>query len=179
MQRMDKSWGNRPLIIHSSVCLFQWLETVWQMTCVALPRDFNRHIATLRQNMCTHMCRLFWLTEVNHITMSGCLHWPGVLIRHHDDVIKWEHFPRYWPFVRGIHRSPVNSPSQRPVTRSFDAFFDLRLNKRLGKQSWRRWFEMPLRSLWRHRNDGLRFLHHAHWKLGVVMGPILSSLMTL
>ena len=27
----------------------------------------------------------------------------------HDDVIKWKHFPRYWPFVRGIHRSPVNS----------------------------------------------------------------------
>ena len=28
----------------------------------------------------------------------------------HDDVIKWRHLPRYWPFVRGIHRSPVNSP---------------------------------------------------------------------
>ena len=28
----------------------------------------------------------------------------------HDDVIKWNHFPRYWTFVRGIHRSPVNSP---------------------------------------------------------------------
>ena len=28
----------------------------------------------------------------------------------HDDVIKWKHFPRYWPFVRGIHRSTVNSP---------------------------------------------------------------------
>ena len=28
----------------------------------------------------------------------------------HDDVITWKHFPRYWPFVRGIHRSPVNSP---------------------------------------------------------------------
>ena len=28
----------------------------------------------------------------------------------HDDVIKWKHFPRYWPFVRGFHRSPVNSP---------------------------------------------------------------------
>ena len=27
----------------------------------------------------------------------------------HDDVIKWKQFPRYWPFVRGIHRSPVNS----------------------------------------------------------------------
>ena len=28
----------------------------------------------------------------------------------HDDVIKWKHFPRSWPFVRGIHRYPVNSP---------------------------------------------------------------------
>ena len=28
----------------------------------------------------------------------------------HDDVIKWENFPSYWPFVRGIHRSPVTSP---------------------------------------------------------------------
>ena len=56
----------------------------------------------------------------------------------HDDVIKWKHFPRYWPFVRGIHWSPVNSrwiPAQRPVTWSFDVFFDLRLNKRLNKQS--------------------------------------------
>ena len=28
----------------------------------------------------------------------------------HDDVIKWKHLPRYWPFVRGIHRSPMNPP---------------------------------------------------------------------
>ena len=33
-------------------------------------------------------------------------------MRTHDDVIKWKHFPRYWPFVRGIYRSPVNSPHQ-------------------------------------------------------------------
>ena len=31
----------------------------------------------------------------------------------HDDVIKWKHFPRYWPFVRVIHRSPVNSQHKR------------------------------------------------------------------
>ena len=30
--------------------------------------------------------------------------------QNHDDVIKWKHFPRYWPFVWGIHQSPVNSP---------------------------------------------------------------------
>ena len=38
---------------------------------------------------------------------------PGPLAlgcSYNDDVIKWKHFPRYWPFVRGIHWSPVNSP---------------------------------------------------------------------
>ena len=44
-------------------------------------------------------------------------------------------------------------PAQRPVTRSFDVFFDLRLNKRLSKQSWDWWFETPSCSLWRHCND--------------------------
>ena len=33
-----------------------------------------------------------------------------LIIEQHDDVIKWKHFPRYWLFVRGIHRSPVNYP---------------------------------------------------------------------
>ena len=37
----------------------------------------------------------------------------------HDDVIKWKHFPRYWPFVRGV---TGGFPSQRPVRRSFDFF---------------------------------------------------------
>ena len=32
-----------------------------------------------------------------------------VLIGTHDDVMTWKHFPCYWPFVRGIHRWPVNS----------------------------------------------------------------------
>ena len=41
-------------------------------------------------------------------------------------------------------------PPQRPVTRSFDVFFHLRLNKRLSKQSWGWWFETRSRSLWRH-----------------------------
>ena len=39
---------------------------------------------------------------------------------------------------------------QRPVTQSFDVFFDLRLNTRLSKQSWGWWFETPPHSLWRH-----------------------------
>ena len=68
----------------------------------------------------------------------------------HDDVMKWQHFPRYWPFVRGIHGW---FPSQRPVTQNFDVFFDLHTNKRLSKQSGCRWFETPCRWLWPHSND--------------------------
>ena len=51
--------------------------------------------------------------------------------------------------------SPVNGefPTHRPVTRSFDGFFDLRLNKRLRKQWWGWWFETPSRPLWRHCNE--------------------------
>ena len=44
-------------------------------------------------------------------------------------------------------------PPQRPVTRSFDVFFDLRQNKRLSKQSWGWWFETLSRPLWRHCNE--------------------------
>ena len=50
--------------------------------------------------------------------------------------------------------SPVTGefPSQRPVTRSFDVFFHLRLNKWLSEQSWGWWSETLSRSLWRHCN---------------------------
>ena len=56
----------------------------------------------------------------------------------HDDVIKWKHFPRYWPFVRGMHQSPVNSPHK-------------------GQWRWGWWFETPSCPLWRHCNDMGRF----------------------
>ena len=48
-------------------------------------------------------------------------------------------------------KSPVPGelPAQRPVTQSFDVFFDLRLNKRLVKQSWGWWFETLSHPLWR------------------------------
>ena len=66
--------------------------------------------------------------------------------------MKWTHFLRHWHFVQGIHRE---FPAQRPVTRGFDVFYDLRLNKWLLKQSWSWWFETPSRPLWRHWNAWL------------------------
>ena len=60
--------------------------------------------------------------------------------------------------------SPVTGefPAQRPVTRSFDVFFDLRLNKLLSKPSWGRWFETLLHPLWRHRNAEKNSGDHSH-----------------
>ena len=52
---------------------------------------------------------------------------------------------------------PGEFPAQRPVTQSFDVFFDLRLNKRLSKQSWGWWFETLSRPLWRQRNGNDRW----------------------
>ena len=66
----------------------------------------------------------------------------------HDDVINWKHFPRYWPFVPGIQRSPVDSPHKGQNAELWCFFFYLR-HKRLSKESRRRWLETPSSSLWR------------------------------
>ena len=57
--------------------------------------------------------------------------------------MKWKRFPNYWPFARGIHRWPLNSPHKGPVMRSSDVFFDVISSKLSNKQPSCRWFEMP------------------------------------
>ena len=71
-----------------------------------------------------------------------------------DDVITCKHFPHSWPFVWGIHRSPVNSPHNGQWLGAL-MFFLSAPEHRLSKQSRRRWFETPSRSIWRH--------YHAAW----------------
>ena len=69
----------------------------------------------------------------------------------------WRHQMKTFSALLAIYEgnSPMTGefPPQRPVMRSFDAFFDLRLNTPLNKQSWGWWFETPSRSLRRHCND--------------------------
>ena len=57
----------------------------------------------------------------------------------------------------GEFTGPGEFPAQRPVTRSFDVFFDLSLNKRVSKQPWGWWFETPPWSLWRQCNGLLGY----------------------
>ena len=94
----------------------------------------------------------------------------------------WRHqmetFSALLAFCAG--NSPVTGefPSQRPVTRGFDVFFDLCPNKGLSKQWWGKWFETLSYSLWRHSNVRITtgpwttffplFLHWLRWShLGV------------
>ena len=66
-----------------------------------------------------------------------------------------------------VGNSPVNDefPTQRPVTWSYDVFFDLRLNKGLSKQWWGWWFKTLSCSLWRHCNEWWK--SHQHDNLSV------------
>ena len=75
--------------------------------------------------------------------------WPSVTIRPHDDVIKWKHFPRYWPFVRGIHQSPLNSPHKGQWRRAL--IFYLICAWTTVEQTIERPVSWnPLHPLWRH-----------------------------
>ena len=86
--------------------------------------------------------------------------------------------------------SPVSGefPAQRPVTRSFDVFFDLLPNKRLSKQSLGWWFETPSGSLWRHSNEvgrsnswylprynGIEYIRMTQWPVGNLLFLITKS----
>ena len=85
----------------------------------------------------------------------------------HGDVIKWKHFSRYWSLVRGINKSPVNSP----LTNVSDAglwYFFWSKPKRLSKQSWGWWFETPSPLLWRQYNGYNHFS-----TLGLAYNPYL------
>ena len=75
------------------------LASVTAMVTIAAP-----DCRWLRSRRCDCLVYLVSLSTDNKIRLQDSR------ISVHDDVIKWKHFPRYWPFVRGIHRSPVNSP---------------------------------------------------------------------
>ena len=88
----------------------------------------------------------------------------------------WRHqmetFTALLAICAGNSPVPGEFPAQRPVTRILYVFFDLRLNKRLGKQSWSWWFETLSRPLWRHRNVYKMLLIETHCSVELPIGEI-------
>ena len=82
--------------------------------CILMHKFFQKKskpclkdIVFVGQESNNHCWKLF-LKKIN--THHSVLFWILLIIQLHDDAIKWKHFPCYWPFVRGIHQSLVNSP---------------------------------------------------------------------
>ena len=126
-----------------------WFIVVRSVPCSSIIRV----IRTIR-TVVSHTSMYPWENWYNHTTTKAPI---DVYYGIYYEITWWRHqmetFSALLAICAGNSPVPGEFPTQRPVTRSFDVFFDLRLNKRLSKQSWDWWFETLSRPLWRHRND--------------------------
>ena len=81
------------------------IPKIFHISVKAAPRHFSIRPKGQNRPMCKHC----FLTSCNFFRWVFDPHDPRPTVCH-DDVIKWKHFQNYWPYVLGIHRSPVNSP---------------------------------------------------------------------
>ena len=95
-----QSWLTDLISICLNICLMKY-AFVHALSCLCykhsmICRDLFRDIYIY-----THITDIYLFERIVSLALGKYMH---------DDVIKWKHFPRNWPFVRGIHRTPVNSP---------------------------------------------------------------------
>ena len=76
------------LLSWTSCWVWRWLETPWRSCDLTV-------------------MKYLWFPKLYAWFKLCCRPW---MVAYHDDVIKWKYFAHYWPFMRGIHRSPVNFP---------------------------------------------------------------------
>ena len=85
------------------ICMYE-RDTIHDLSFNTNP-DLKLRYRNLRNNV------TFLIRKNKYSKGCGvCSPWSSGCLSRYDDIIKWKHFPRYWPFVRGIHRPPVNSP---------------------------------------------------------------------
>ena len=110
-----RSHVNKVNILHAEALLMQGARALAAMTLV-----FIQWVEMLLTVWLLNQLVVFYIVFITH-NIPGSLPKP-ILTKIYDatwllqttmmhvDIIKWKHFPHYWPFVWGIHRSPVNSP---------------------------------------------------------------------
>ena len=86
-------------------CLPGFSQAAWPQIIL----DFDHWVRMIYNSLWYSWQQLSMLER--YMSLMGAMS-RRICIVLHDDVIKWKHFPRYRPFVRGIHRSPVNSPQK-------------------------------------------------------------------
>ena len=97
---------NDPFILHIRYHDSTWASdaTKWA-TATMLSTQYPTIIQASVSKGFTATPTIIFANDISCSYAHGC-----VVLLFHEDVIEWKHFPRYWPFVRGIHLSPVNSP---------------------------------------------------------------------
>ena len=141
-------WFN---VITPSWCNLQNIFYAWRLIYSAIWGQFKGRASRLRKLNIHDICARTSIICWEYIPAKQYVFLPA------SSAISWwrhqmETFSALLTNCAG--NSPVSGefPAQRPVRRSADVFFDLRLNKRLSKQSWGWWFETLSRPLWRHCN---------------------------
>ena len=109
------------------------LNQLWPVLPMCISRTNFQWVVSW--TFCCILFNIFYHRELNYI---------------HDNVIKWKRFLRYWPFMRGVHRSTVISPQKASDAELWCFLSSVPEYKRLSKQSWGWWVETPSRSLWHH-----------------------------
>ena len=106
-------WYNVRNKLPWNVCIdMKWNKIIFKITGETFE---NVMPSAIRDDVCSGLDISTDVIQIRLLYSIACTTiWTSVMempfYMWHDDVIKWKHFPRYWPFVRGIHRSPVNSP---------------------------------------------------------------------
>ena len=136
----------------ATVQIMAWRRTLSKPMMAKFIDAYMHHLASMNKPNQNKPCsRQLRRKCINCLSRGWYLQWqfPTSNKYVHDDVIKWKKVSVLLAICAG------NSPgtlTQRPVTWSFDVFFDLRPNKRLSKQWWGWWLETPSSPLWRHCN---------------------------
>ena len=90
------------------ITTYSWIFDMTVLTAGCHVKSLTRHAVYIPIPCIPWYWMLNWLVSQSSKAVVRGMH--PLYMTVHDDVIKWKHFPRYWPFVRRIHRSPVNSP---------------------------------------------------------------------
>ena len=161
---------NNKIITYSTVssCLSIWLIGSWEIWKNFQIRNFEANLSD------------WWQTSQNPLALgpepepvkTAEAQWLYCVPYCGGPAAWWHHQMETFSTLLALcaGNSPVTGefPALRPVTRSFNVFFDLRLNKWLSKQLWGWWSETPSCPLWCHCN-GLIKIRVGNHSIGNLM----------
>ena len=148
--------------------MFEWISIKW--ISILLQKDFDGK-QNLPNQRCIKCCKTVWMYIHCNVFCSYCYYSCAI------GVLKWPYLIAWWrhqmeafsallAICAGNSPGTGEFPTQRPITRGFEVYFDRCPNKRLIKQSWGWWFETPPRPLRRHRNGDMKPDEHSYGPTG-------------